>query len=60
MPKMNIPKFFDHKLDAKYFHVIQFFLKKAIFSEGTAKNCLGGGAFDQFLGKGSILLKKLI
>ncbi len=34
------------------------FLKKAVFSEKTAKNCFGG-AFDNFLGKGGVLHQKL-
>ncbi len=39
--------FFNHKLEAKYFHITQFFSQKVVFSEETAKNC-SEGAFDHF------------
>ncbi len=38
---------FYQKFDAEYFFIRQFFRKKAVFSEKTAKNCFGG-AFDNF------------
>ncbi len=41
MSNFNIT-FFYHKFDVKYFHVKQFFWKKLVFSEGTAKNCSEG------------------
>ncbi len=42
---------FYRKRDAKNYYIKQFFSKKAVFSEETAKNC-SGGAFDHFSGKG--------
>ncbi len=40
MPKVNIT-FFNHKLDAKYFHVKQFFRKKQYFLKKLTKTVLG-------------------
>ncbi len=45
---------FYQKLDTEYFF-IQFFSKKAVFSEKTLKNCFGS-TFDDFLGKGGDVL----
>ncbi len=53
---------FYHKLDAKYFHVKQYFRKKLYFLKElieTAKNCFGS-AFDHLLRKGGVLHKKLM
>ncbi len=49
---------FYQKFDAEYFFIQQFFSKKAVFSEKTAKNRFGG-AFDNFLGKEGVLRRKL-
>ncbi len=54
--KYNI---FYRKLDAKYFHIKQFFSEKNVISLKTAKNCFRS-TFDHFLGKRNILHKKLI
>ncbi len=46
------------KFDAEYFFIQQFFSKKAVFSEKTAKNFFGG-AFDNFFGEEDVLYQKL-
>ncbi len=51
--KYEYSDLFYYKLDAEYFFY-SIFLKKAIFSEKTVKNCFGG-IFYHFLGKGGIL-----
>ncbi len=55
--KMNIT-FFYQKLDAEYFFIRQFFLKKAVFSEKTVKNCFWD-AFDNFFGLEGVFCQKL-
>ncbi len=45
---------FYHKLDAKYFHIKQFFRKKQYFLRKVQKT------LDHFLGRGGVLPKKLI
>ncbi len=49
---------FYQKFYSEYFFIRQFFRKKALFSEKTAKNCFGG-AFENFLGKEGVLRRKL-
>ncbi len=57
--RQNEYNLFYHKLDAKYFHVKQFFRKKQYFLEKPSKNCFGG-ALGHFVGKGDVLHKKLM
>ncbi len=56
-PKMNTA-FLIKNLMLKIFLLNNFFKKRAVFSEKTAKNCFGG-AFDNFLGKEGVLRQKL-
>ncbi len=50
---------FYHKLDAKYFHIKQFFRKQQYFLRKLQKTVLGH-ICHLFLEKGGVLRKKLI
>ncbi len=55
-PKINITFFIRNSMPNIFYSAI--FLKKAVFSEKTVKNCFGSTS-DYFLEKGGVLHQKL-